>query len=140
MTTDRDDVIIATPSTPTSMPPLTKRSFAEPGMLRTPPLTRVEVVDLGPVRAARFTMQPGWRWSDCVRPVAGTERCEVRHVGAVISGYLHLVHIDGADLIVGPGDAYVIEPGHEAWVEGDEPFVAYEFDSSTAETFATEIS
>ena len=36
----------------------------------------------------------------------------------------------------GPGDAYVIEPGHDAWVVGSEVFVGFEFDSKAAETFA----
>ena len=59
-----------------------------------------------------------------------------RHVGMVQSGRLHLVHDDGTELDLEPGQAYVIEPGHDAWVVGDEPFVGYEFESKTAETFA----
>lgn len=31
--------------------------------------------------------------------------------------------------------AYAIEPGHDAWVVGDGPATAFEFDSSTAQTF-----
>lgn len=118
------------------MSTMSKRSFTTPDSVRTPPQTRVEVVDLGGVTAARFTMQPGWRWSECVRPVVGTESCQVRHVGAVVSGRLRLTHLDGTEIALEPGDAYVIEPGHDAWVDGDEPFVCHEFESATAETFA----
>ena len=74
-------------------------------------------------RAARFTFEPGWKWSECVKPVAGTESCQVRHVGVVQSGRTHVVHEDGTEAEAGPGEAFVIEPGHDAWVVGDEPYV-----------------
>lgn len=119
------------------MDSLVGRPFDKPDQTRTPDKTRVEVVDLGGVNAARLTMQPGWRWSDCIKPVAGTDSCQARHVGAAVSGRLVIKHDDGAETEVGPGSAYRIEPGHDAWVVGDEPFVAYEFESTTAVTYAT---
>ena len=115
---------------------LTKKSFDAPDERRAPEKTEVQVVDLGSVKAARMTLQPGWRWSECIKPAAGTESCEIHHVGTVASGQLRIRHNDGAEVEVGPGDAYVIEPGHDAWVIGSEPFVAYEFDSTAAETYA----
>ena len=111
-----------------------KKSFDSPDETRTPPNTRVDVVRLGSATAARFTFQPGWRWSEAIKPVVGTESCQARHVGAVVSGRLHIVHTDGSEEEAGPGDAYVIEPRHDAWVVGDEPVVALEFES--AETYA----
>ena len=116
------------------MPGITTRSFDSPDETRTPRKTRVEVVRLGGETAARFTFQPGWRWSEAIKPVVGTDSCQARHVGAVISGRLHVTHGDGSDGEAGPGDAYVIEPGHDAWVVGDEPVVVFEFES--AETYA----
>ncbi|HEY3073111.1 MAG TPA: cupin domain-containing protein [Candidatus Limnocylindrales bacterium] len=110
------------------------KSFDTPDETRTPPNTRVEVVRLGAHTAARFTFQPGWRWSESIKPVAKTDSCQARHVGAIVSGRLHVVHTDGSEGDAGPGDAYVIEPGHDAWVVGDEPVVAFEFES--AETYA----
>ena len=110
------------------------RNFDSPDETRTPDKTKVEVVRLGGATVARFTFQPGWRWSECVKPVAGTESCQARHVGAMVAGRLHVVHQDGSAGEVGPGEAYVIEPGHDAWVVGDEPVVAFEFES--AETYA----
>jgi hypothetical protein len=86
--------------------------------------------------AARMTLQPGWRWSECIKPVAGTDSCQVRHVGLVQSGRLGIAHNDGTQGEVGPGQSYVIEPGHDAWVVGDEPFVAYEFETKAAEEYA----
>lgn len=113
------------------------KSFDAPDEKRTPPKTEVGVVDLGDVKAAKMTMQPGWRWSDCIKPLVGTASCEVHHVGTVVSGRLAIKHDDGTELEVGPGDAYRIESGHDAWVVGDEPFVAYEFDSSAAQAYAS---
>ena len=118
------------------MPTLISASFADSSDVRTPDRTRVEAVDLGGVRAARFTFEPGWRWSDCVKPVAGTDSCQAHHVGAVVSGSLSVRHDDGTTMSISAGDAYVIEPGHDAWVEGDEAFVGYEFDKLAAEHYA----
>jgi hypothetical protein len=109
------------------------RSFDTPDEVRTPPKTKVEIVRLGSTTAARFTFEPGWRWSECVKPIAGTNTCQLRHVGVVVAGKLHVVHDDGSEGEASAGDSYVIEPGHDAWVMGDEPFVAYEFES--AETY-----
>jgi hypothetical protein len=118
------------------MAKVTVKSFDSPDETRTPDKTKLEVVDLGGAKAGRMTLQPGWRWSECIKPVVGGERCQQRHLGTAVAGRLHLSHEDGTELEVGPGDAYVIEPGHDAWVEGDEPFVAYEFESTSAETYA----
>jgi hypothetical protein len=113
------------------------KSFDTPDEVRTPDKTTVEVVDLAGLRAARATFQPGWRWSVCVKPVVGGDSCQAHHVGVIVSGTLHVVHSDGSEADIGPGDAYVIERGHDAWVVGDEPAVGFEFDSSTAATYAS---
>ena len=115
---------------------LVAKSFDNPDETRTPDKTRLEIVDLGSVKAARMTAQPGWRWSECIKPVAGTDSCQARHVGVVVAGRIHIKHGDGTEGEAGPGDAYVIEPDHDAWIVGDEQFVAYEFDSTTAATYA----
>jgi hypothetical protein len=113
-----------------------RRGFDAPDETRTPDKTRVDVVRMGGITAARFTFEPGWKWSECVKPVVGTDSCQVRHVGAIQSGRMHVAHEDGSDSDLGPGDAYVIEPGHDAWVIGDEQVVAYEFESPSAEEYA----
>jgi hypothetical protein len=112
---------------------LTSKSFDAPDETRAPDKTKVDVVRLGGATVARFTFQPGWRWSQCVKPVVGTDSCQARHVGAIVSGRVHVRHDDGTEGEVGPGDAYVIEPGHDAWVVSDEAAVALEFES--AETY-----
>jgi len=118
------------------MASITVKSFDAPDETRTPDKTKMEVVDLGGVKAARMTAQPGWKWSECIKPMVGGDSCQAHHVGTVASGRLHITHVDGSEADVGAGDAYIIEPGHDAWVVGDEPFVAYEFDSSAAASYA----
>jgi hypothetical protein len=110
-------------------------NFDSPDETRTPEKTRVDVVHAGGHTAARFAFEPGWRWSECVKPVAGTDSCQARHLGVVQQGRLGVRHDDGTEVEIGPGDAYVIEPGHDAWVVGDERFVAFEFEARAAEEY-----
>ena len=112
------------------------RGFDSADETRTPAKTRIEMVRIGDTSVARFTLEPGWRWSECIKPVAGTASCQARHVGVVESGRLGVSHEDGSEAELGPGEAYVIEPGHEAWVVGEEPFVGFEFESRSAEEYA----
>ena len=112
------------------------RDFASPDETRTPDKTKVDVVRMASATVARFAFEPGWRWSECVKPVAGTDSCQVRHVGVVQQGRMAVKHDDGTELEIGPGEAYVIEPGHDAWVVGDEGFVGYEFEPRSAEEYA----
>ncbi len=106
------------------------RNLDAPDEVRTPDKTRVDVVRLGSAEVGRFTFQPGWKWSECIKPVVGTDSCQAEHLGYALSGRMQIVHEDGTSLEVGAGEAYVIEPGHDAWVVGDEPFVGVEFKSA----------
>ena len=112
------------------------RDFSAPDETRAPDKTTVDIVRMGGTSASRMSMQPGWKWSECIKPVAGTDSCQLHHVGVVVSGTLHVAHEDGTEQDISPGHAYVIEPGHDAWVVGDEPVMGYEFDSRTAEEYA----
>ena len=106
------------------------RDFASPDETRTPPKTRSEIVRMTGATVARLTLEPGWSWSECVKPVVGTESCQNRHLGVVTQGRMQVRHDDGTEVEIGPGDAYVIEPGHDAWVIGDQRFVGFEFESA----------
>jgi hypothetical protein len=112
------------------------RAFHAPDETRRPDKTQVDVVKMGGTTAARLTLEPGWKWSECIKPIAGTESCQARHVGVVQSGRIHVAHEDGTEGEIGPGEAYIIEPGHDAWVVGNETFVGFEFESPTAEVYA----
>ena len=86
----------------------------------------MDVVTLGDFTLGMGTFEPGWRWSEDVKPIAGTESCQVRHTGICISGSMVVRMEDGTEVTVGPGDVMVIEPGHDAWVVGDEACVLYD--------------
>jgi hypothetical protein len=113
-----------------------KLDFDSPNETREPDKTRVDVVKEGGTSAARMVLEPGWTWASCVKPVAGTDSCQVRHLGLVQSGTLRVVHDDGSEAELTAGDVYVIEPGHNAEVVGDERFVSYEFEPRAAEEYA----
>ena len=84
---------------------IVKKGFSSADEVRTPSKTRVEVVDLGGIKAARMTFEPGWRWSECIKPVAGTASCQTHHVGTVVSGSMHVVHDDGTEQDIAAGDS-----------------------------------
>jgi hypothetical protein len=83
----------------------------------------LDVVNLPGATIARATFTPGWRWTTDVQPLVGTGSCQVAHTGLVISGRFHVRMDDGREYDLGPGDAHVVAPGHDAWVVGDEPCV-----------------
>jgi mannose-6-phosphate isomerase-like protein (cupin superfamily) len=117
------------------MPGVEVREFDAPDESRTPDKTKIDVVRMGGTTVARMVFEPGWKWSECVKPVAGTESCQARHLGVLQSGRMHVIHEDGTEQEIKPGEAYVIEPGHDAWNVGDEPIVAFEFEPKAAEEF-----
>lgn len=81
--------------------------------------------DSGPVGRARF--EPGWRWSEHVKPIAKTESCQAAHVGYVISGRMKIVMDDGTADEFGPGDLMICPPGHDAWIVGDDACVVVDW-------------
>lgn len=103
------------------------RSFDHPDRVVDAPGVREEVVEFGAMAVARATHAPGWRWSTHIQPIVGTERCQVRHVGVVVSGRIGVELQDGSTLEAAPGTVYDIPPGHDGWTIGDEPAVAIEW-------------
>ena len=88
---------------------------------------QMELVRLDGVIVGRATFAPGWRWSEHVKPTAGTDLCQATHTGYVVSGRQAVRMADGSEVELGPGDAFVIGPGHDAWVVGDQPCVTIDF-------------
>jgi quercetin dioxygenase-like cupin family protein len=78
---------------------------------------KVELVDLNGHMIGRGTFEPGWRWSEHVKPLSGTDSCQVEHIGYVLEGEMTVRMDDGSELHVGPGDTFHMPPGHDAWVE-----------------------
>jgi len=111
------------------MPHLQRKAFSQPEEARKFEHGKVDVIHLGEMAVARFLFQPGWRWSKDVAPIVGTSSCQHRHLGYTIGGSLHVRMEDGTEVTIGPGDAYEIPPGHDAWVEGQDPWDSVEFTS-----------
>ncbi|GGO91294.1 cupin [Nocardioides phosphati] len=83
----------------------------------------LDVVTLGDFTLGRAVFEPGWKWSDDVGPIAGTASCQTAHRGFCVSGHMTVRMDDGTEARMGPGDVVTIDPGHDAWVDGDEPCV-----------------
>ena len=106
---------------------LQSKRFDEPDELVTLPLLTWQVVVLGEVYVARSVHEPGWKWSEHVKPVVGTPSCQHHHQGVVLSGQMEIETDAGARRRIGAGEAYEVPPGHDSWVVGDEPMVTIEF-------------
>jgi uncharacterized cupin superfamily protein len=104
-----------------------KKTFTDPDEIRAIKNGKVEVLNLGEVTAMRATFEPGWRWTDSVKPIAGTDTCQVAHMGYQVSGRMGVRMDDGTEFEFGPGDAGVIPSGHDAWVIGNESVVFIDF-------------
>jgi hypothetical protein len=111
------------------------KNVDKPDERRDFPNGHIEVNKIGDTSLGRATFQPGWQWSKAVRPLAGTESCQVLHKSYIESGRMHIAHEDGTEADLGPGDFFVCQPGHDAWVVGDESCVAFDF-SSGVEDYA----
>ncbi len=111
------------------------KNIDKPDERRDFPRGHLEVNKIGNVMFGRGTLDPGWRWSESVRPIADTSSCQLRHLGYIQSGRFHYRMDDGTEVDVGPGDFFVAEPGHDAWVVGEEPCVVFDF-SPDVEKFA----
>jgi class 3 adenylate cyclase len=104
-----------------------RKSVDDPDDVVEFPNVRTEIVHLGDLTVGRMVNQPGWRWSQHVRPTVGGQWCQVRHVGFMISGRLGLDFPDGSSVVFGPGDVFDIPPGHDGYTVGDEPIVQIEW-------------
>jgi TusA-related sulfurtransferase len=100
-----------------------KINMNEPDETKLTPKGKLQLVTIGGFALGLRTFEPGWKWSTSMQPVAKTDTCEVRHIGYVISGRMGFLMNDGTELEVGPGDAFDVQPGHDAWTVGDAPFV-----------------
>jgi len=88
---------------------------------------RVELVNLDAGAVGRATFEPGWRWSEHVKPIAKTDSCQAAHLGYYVSGRMRVVMDDGEETEFGAGDFAVIPAGHDAWTVGDEPCVVIDW-------------
>jgi hypothetical protein len=111
-----------------------KKMFTAPEETRTFPKGKFEVLNFDGWTVGKAMFEPGWKWSESVKPIAKTDSCQTAHAIYVLSGHLHTVMDDGTVLELGPGDAANIPPGHDAWTVGSEACIALDF--SGAKTYA----
>jgi hypothetical protein len=103
------------------------KAFARPDEVRTFANGRVDLLTIGDSEIGRLTLEPGWRWSTDVRPIAGTDLCEAPHFQYHVAGTLHVVMADGSEFDAVAGDVTALPQGHDAWVVGDEPVVVVDW-------------
>ena len=113
-------------TTPVAVTKFEAKSHTLPDEIRTPDKTRVEIVRLEGFTFGRFSFEPGWRWSECIKPVVKTDSCQLSHVGYAVSGRMVVRLKDGTQKAITAGESFTIPPGHDAWVDGNERFVGIE--------------
>ena len=104
-----------------------QRDFAQPDEVRTFPLGHADILGIGGADIGRLVFQPGWRWSEHVKPVAGTELCEAPHFQYHVAGTLRIRMEDGSEFDATPGQVTSLPAGHDAWVVGDEDVVVIDW-------------
>ncbi len=110
------------------MSKLFSKSFENADEIKSLEKTRASVVKLGNANVTKLVLEPGWKWSECVKPAIGGEtNCQATHVGVIVQGSMKCAHDDGSEAVISAGDAYYFSPGHDGWVVGDETVIMYEF-------------
>ncbi|WP_426997104.1 cupin domain-containing protein [Pseudarthrobacter sp. N5] len=106
---------------------LAVKSFDAPDKKRYPDKSEVDLVTVDDYSVARLILDPGWRWSECTKPLEKTDFCQHNHLGFCVSGAMEVETSEGMHSTIHVNDTYAIPPGHDEWVLGSEPFVAVEF-------------
>ncbi len=104
-----------------------QKTFDTPDEVRSFERGQLELLRIGESEIGRLTLEPGWRWSKHVKPIAGTDSCEAPHFQYHVKGTLHIQMDDGTEFDAGPGDVTALPQGHDAWVTGDEPVVVVDW-------------
>jgi mannose-6-phosphate isomerase-like protein (cupin superfamily) len=103
-----------------------RKSLNSPDEKRPFPHGHNDVVNMGSTVIGRLTLEPGWRWSNDVKPTAGTASCQVAHFIYVVSGRLGNRMDSGEEMEIKAGDVAMVPPGHDGWVVGNETCVLLE--------------
>lgn len=108
-----------------------QRTMSQSDDVRTFEKGRMELVNIGGGTVGRLSLEPGWKWSDHVKPIAGTELCEAPHFQYHVSGVLHIQMADGTEFDAHAGDVTALPAGHDAWVIGDETVVLIDWNGAS---------
>jgi len=109
------------------MSKMQKKNLGSPDETRSFDKGKIELANFADITIGRATLEPGWSWEKCIKPLVKTDSCQAPHTQYVVSGRMRVVMDDGTEDEFGPGDALVVPPGHNAWVVGNEPVVAVDF-------------
>lgn len=115
------------------------KGFDQPDEIRRFPNGEAALIQLGDVSLGIGRLEPGWSFESSMKDIVGAESCPLRHVGYAFAGRLTVTMDDGTVLRIAPGEGYLIPPGHQAAVDGDEAFVALEFDAGALESFGKQV-
>jgi hypothetical protein len=118
------------------MPHAEHRTFESADEVRNFEKGRLELVEIGGGVVGRLVLEPGWRWSEHVKPIAGTDWCEAPHFQYHAAGTIRILMTDGTELDARAGELTALPAGHDAWVVGDEPAVMIDWHG--ASTYARE--
>ena len=105
-----------------------QKAFAQPDEVRVFDKGKLELVNIRGGAVGRLTLEPGWRWSTHVKPIAKTDWCEAPHFQYVVSGRLHAVMEDGREFEAGPGSVVSLPAKHDGWVVGNETTVLIDWE------------
>jgi hypothetical protein len=103
------------------------RSFGDPDEVREFPNGRANILKVGGAEIGKLVFEPGWRWSNDLKPIVGTDSCEAPHFQYHLAGRLAILMDDGEEFIAEPGDVTSLPSGHDAWVVGDEPVITIDW-------------
>lgn len=113
------------------MDPMQRKNLDTPDERRSFSKGKLELVTLGGITFGRATLEPGWKWSESVKPIVKTKSCEAPHTQYHVSGRLRVRMDDGTEQEFGPGDVSLLPPGHDAWVVGNDPVVVIDITGMT---------
>jgi len=108
-----------------------RKNWNSPDEVRTFEKGKLELLKMGGGVVGRLTLEPGWKWSQHVKPIAKTQWCEAPHFQYQVSGRIHIQMADGTEFDVGPGEVVALPSGHDAWVVGNEPVVAIDWSGAS---------
>jgi hypothetical protein len=109
-----------------------KKNFNKPDASQSPPLLKVDTIKIGEMTVIKQVFQLGWKWSKHMKPLVGTDTCQVHHFGVNVTGRMRVKADDGKEIEFGPGDVVDIPLGHDGRVVGDEPAIFYRFTTASA--------
>ena len=103
------------------------KSLDTPDEVRSFDKGKLELVKIGGATVGRGIFQPGWKWSESVKPLVKTKSCEAPHFQYHLSGTLRVKMDDGTQVDFKAGDVSFLPMGHDAWVVGNETVVVVDF-------------